>query len=113
MFFLAIIISIISAMAVGMPLILRKHKSSSAFHSNSTKQFIIRRENIYKELASIKLDYEIGNLSLENYRSQVKLYRLQAAKNIKQQDLLEINMANLDDKIEEAIIGVRNKAGSE
>lgn len=112
MIFLAIIISIISVIAVGMPLILRKHSNSSAFHNNARKQFIIRRENIYKELDSIKLDYEIGNLSLENYKSQVKLYRLEAAKNIKQQDLLEISMTNLDDKIEEAILGIRNKEGS-
>jgi len=112
MFLLATIITILSIMTVALPLILRRRSGSSTFHGDSAKQFIIRRENIYKELASIKMDYEIGNLSLENYKNQVKLYRLEAAKNIKQQELLEISMANLDDKIEKAILVIRNKEGS-
>ena len=60
-------------------------------------------EQVYDDINSLRLDYELGRVEEDEYQRRLSDYRLEAAASLKYQDGIERQMdSNLEDEILEA-----------
>lgn len=61
-------------------------------------------EQVYEDMSTLRLDYELGRVDEEGYQRRLREYRLEAAASLKHQDGLEQQM---DRSLEEEILAAR------
>ncbi|MFQ5860355.1 MAG: zinc ribbon domain-containing protein [Dehalococcoidia bacterium] len=66
-----------------------------------------RREAIYEEIRTLKLDYALANVGEEEYQTRLRAYRLRAAAVLREQERLEHRLLNLDQALEERVLALR------
>ena len=69
----------------------------------------LQSEQAYQELISLKLEHELGNVSLEEYQIRAKSYRLEAAKALRNQQILETELHSLNEALEDEIAQARKR----
>ena len=69
----------------------------------------LQRERAYQELTSLKLEHELGRVSLDEYQVRAKSYRLEAAKALRNQQILETEFHSLNESLEDEIAQTRKR----
>lgn len=71
-----------------------------------------QHQQVYDEIKTLILDYELGNVPPEEYNEKLGDYRLQAASLLRQQELLLHETRYLVDEMEDGVLALRISWGT-
>jgi len=87
---------------------LRARRPDAAFASQqAAREQAERRQAAYNEIQALRLDYELGNVPEEEYQTQLRRLRLQAAATLRDQERLEAALEEYDRELEGEIASFR------
>ena len=72
-----------------------------------TRDVRSEREALYREMAALEMEHEMGQIDSEEYEERLQEHRLQAAALLQEQEARETEAASLDRAVEERIRAAR------
>lgn len=99
-------------LAVGLTLLLiypflRSRMNTGASEYDQVEEAVDSREAIYQEMGALQLDYQLGHLSQEEYRTRMEGYRMEAAVKVRLQERILEELEALDEELEKEIEALR------
>jgi hypothetical protein len=119
-YLIGVLITLVSIALLARP-ILRQNQIASGSSSldsqgdsrgNALKGVQWQLQQVYDEIKTLILDYELGNVPPEEYNEKLGDYRLQAASLLRQQGLLFHEARNLFDEMENEVLALRISWGT-
>ncbi|MDA0989060.1 MAG: hypothetical protein O2783_08100 [Chloroflexi bacterium] len=117
-YLIGLLITLVSIALLARP-ILRRVQTTSGSSSLLDSQGDSRgdgvqwqRQQVYDEIKTLILDYELGNIPPEEYNEKLGTYRLQAASLLRQQELLLHESRYLVDEMEDEVLALRISWGT-
>lgn len=102
-----VLLALGSIVILALPFLRAQRERGSGPLDTSPEEFLLRRQNIYEEIHTLQLDHEIGNIGDEEYQRQLHLYRLEAAMSLKEEEVAEEDIEELERALEDEILSLR------
>lgn len=75
--------------------------------TQNLEDVMAKRQRVYQEMQALQLDYQLGNIEEEEYRTLMRGRRLEAASLMQRQKEEEEKLEGLSQEVEEAILAFR------
>jgi hypothetical protein len=112
-YFLGLILALVSIALLARPLLRRQQATSGpALSLESLEDVQWRHQQVYDEMQTLILDYELGNIPSDEYEEKLGGYRLQAADLLRQQDQLLHGLISLEHEMEDTVLSLRMSRGT-
>ena len=95
-----ILIALISLTILLLPFFRSRWRTHTGSFINWREEATRQREAIYQNIGTLRQDYDMGNISAEEYRVQLDSYRRQAALALRQGDQLRNREEELEREIQ-------------
>jgi hypothetical protein len=110
---LGLLLALASIALLAWPILRRKQTvSSSALSLDSLEDLQWRQHQVYDEIKTLILDYELGNIPPEEYEERLGAYRLGAADLLRQQERLQHELTYLEGELEDRVLALRMSWGT-
>ena len=106
---IGILIALISLIMLLLPFFRSRWRTQTGGFINWQEEATRQREAIYQNIGTLRQDYDIGNISVEEYRVQLDSYRRQAALALRQEDQLR----SRDEELEREILSLAPTSDSD
>ena len=106
--FIALVLTVCCLALVTLPFWQRSRRRAADAEADPLAELLVRRQTVFEELRTLKLDFELGNVPEVEYRQRLEVYRLQAAELLREQDQALVELEGLDKEIEEAVKALRS-----
>ena len=80
---------------------------------DQTQDVRSEREALYREMAALEMEHELGQIGAEEYEERLQEHRLEAAALLQEQEAHEAEAASLDRALEERIRAARESRDRE
>ncbi len=100
---IGVLLALCSAVVLALPFVRRSRRGHSGFPPDVMEEARGRREAMYQEVLTLRLDYEAGTVPEREYRARLHSYRLRAAAALRDEKLLEERVTALDRDLEAEI----------
>lgn len=112
-YFLGLLLALVSIALLAWPILRRKQTASSSTLSlDSLEDVQWRQQQVYDEIKTLILDYELGNIPPEEYEERLGAYRLRAADLLRQQEQLRHELTYLEEELEDSVLALRMSWGT-
>ncbi|MFH1560177.1 MAG: hypothetical protein ABID84_02025 [Chloroflexota bacterium] len=112
-YFLGLLLALASIALLARPILRREQTTSSSASSlDSLEDVQWRHQQVYDEIKTLILDYELGNIPPEEYEDRLTAYRLRAADLLRQQEQLLHELTYLEKEIEDRVLALRMSWGT-
>ena len=112
-YLLGFLLALVSIALLALPFLRQMHTASGSSSSlDSLKDVQWQYQQVYDEIKTLILDYELGNVPPEEYSEKLGAYRLQAASLLRQQEELLHEVEDLEDEIEDKVLALRVSWGT-
>ena len=99
---LGAVLAVLALAVVARPF-LRRSAASDDAPLDQTHDIRSGREALYREMAALEMEHEMGQIDSEEYEERLQEHRLQAAALLQAQEAHEAEAASLDRALEERI----------
>ncbi len=94
------LIALISLTILLLPFFRSRWRTHTGGFIDWPEEAIRQREAIYQNIGTLRQDFDMGNISAEEYRAQLDSYRRQAALALRQEDQLRSREEELEREIQ-------------
>ena len=110
---IGILLTLVSIALLARPILRQAQTASnSSLSLDSLKEVQWQNQQVYDEIKTLILDYELGNVPPEEYNEKLGAYRLQAGSLLRQQEELLHEAEDLEDEIEDTVLALRMSWGT-
>ena len=98
--------AVLAALALAVvvrPFLRRSAAAVDGAPTDQTQDIRSGREALYREMAALEMEHEMGQIDSEEYEERLQEHRLQAAALLQEQEAHESEAASLDRALEERI----------
>ena len=113
-YILTIFLALISLSILAIPILKRKKSNIAEFHSSNLviSDLDNAQARLHEGVKSAILDYELGNISDEEYVQQIREYRLETARSLMDQAKMDSSIENFNLGVESEVMALRVFWGS-
>ncbi len=112
-FILGLSFAFLAILLLAWPVLRRNRAAPDATPSQAPlSQVALRRSRIYDDIKTLVLDHELGNIPDQEYEEKLAVYRIDAARAIRDQEQLQQAQATLEDDLEREVLELRRSWGS-
>lgn len=111
--FIGLLLGLISMVLLALPVLTRGRRGPRPVSPlGSLDEIRQRRRQIYDEMRSLILDYQLGNLSPRDFQGRLEIYRLQAAYALREEDGTQEALRGVEAALEDDVLNLRRSWGS-
>ena len=104
---LGVVLALLALAVVARPFLRPSDVDSDSAPSDPTQDVRSEREALYREMAALEMEHELGQIDSEEYKERLQEHRLRAAALLQEQEAHEAEAASLDRAVEEQIRAAR------
>ena len=97
------VLAVLALAVVAWPFLRRDASAADDAPPDQTQDTRSEREALYREMAALEMEHEMGQIDSEEYEERLQEHRLQAAALLQAQEAHEAEAASLDRALEERI----------